>query len=240
MSNMQTEMTNNFVPVLDKGYVRLIDHMGGDLAVVNSARASYNKEVDEINQADARLINFLIKHGHFSTLRHSFITFEVKAPLMVARQWWKYVAGSSHEDRSIGWNEGSRRYITADEEFYEIGPDEWRSAPENSKQGSGEPVEKFLGSFYSEAFQHHAEQGLALYRAAMDAGICAEQARVFLPAYALYVNWRWSCSLQALMHFLDQRIADDAQVEIQDYARAVYRLSQPLFPISFAAMELDG
>lgn len=238
MTSMNLDMTSKLAPVLDKGYVRLIDSYGGDLAVVNSARASYQKEVTEISNADARLIHFLVKNGHFSTLRHSFATYEVKAPLMIARQWWKYVAGSTHTDTNIGWNESSRRYITSDEEFYEIQSNEWRSAPETSKQGSGEPVDEFIGGFYTDAFRKISEQGLELYKAAMEAGICAEQARVFLPAYPLYVTWRWTASLQAIMHFLDQRIADDAQKEIQLYAHAVYRLSQPLFPITFAAMEL--
>jgi thymidylate synthase (FAD) len=235
---MSLLMENKLIPTLDKGHVRLIDSMGGDLAVVNSARASYNKEVTEINQADARLIHFLVKHGHFSTLRHSFVTLEVKAPLMVARQWWKYITGSNHADSNVGWNEGSRRYITSDEEFYEIQSYEWRSAPENSKQGSGEPVDEFIGAFYTDAFRKWSDEGYKLYKAAMDQGICAEQARVFLPAYALYVNWRWTCSLQALLHFLDQRLQDDAQKEIQEYAHAVYRLTQPLFPITFSAMDL--
>ena len=232
------EIQSKIIPVLDKGYVRLIDSMGGDLSVVNSARASYNKEVSEISQADANLINFLVKHGHASTLRHAFVTFEVKAPLMIARQWFKLVVGSAHTDPFLGWNEGSRRYITSKEEFYEIQSDEWREAPENSKQGSGGPVDDFIGGFYTDAFRKWAEDGHKLYQAAMEEGICAEQARVFLPAYALYVNWRWTCSLQALTHFLHQRLASDAQSEIRDYANAVYRLSQPLFPITFAAMEL--
>lgn len=377
----QMDMNSNLIPVLDKGYVRLIDTMGGDLAVVNSARASYAKEVDEISQADARLIKFLMQHGHFSTLRHSFATFEMKAPLMVARQIWKYVVGSAHTDPMVGWNESclpgdqmllttdgkmsveefynltqklgdvpdlyvfdrqgalitrtakevwvsdeeadlftlltengqtitatsnhkipteesgdlellvmdvgdmiytnvdgervpsrvldifkiertakvydieiegdypyylannivvhnSRRYVTADEEFYQIKGDEWRSAPENSKQGSGPPIDTFSGSFFSEAFNNWAEEGHHLYKAALEAGICGEQARVFLPAYPLYVTWRWSCSLQGLVHFLSQRLEDDAQLECQKYAQAVSRLAQPHFPLTFASAEL--
>jgi thymidylate synthase (FAD) len=235
---MSIIMENNLIPTLDKGYVRFIDSYGGDLAVVNSARASYNKEVTEISQADAKLIRFLVKNGHFSTLRHSFATLEIKAPLMIARQWWKYIAGSNHADLNVGWNEGSRRYITSEEEFYEIKSYEWRSAPENSKQGSGEPVDEFTGAFYTEAFKKWSDEGYGLYKSALENGICAEQARVFLPAYSLYVNWRWTCSLQALLHFLQQRFADDAQKEIQEYAHAVYRLTQPRFPITFSAMDL--
>lgn len=232
-------MTPDRINVLDKGYVRLVDHMGTDLSVVNAARASYAKEVTELGAADVRLIHFLIREGHFSTLRHAFVTLEVKAPLMIARQWFKHATGSAHSDSfSNSWNENSRRYITADEEFYHIQTTEWRSKPENSKQGSGEPVDPFTGAFYTEAFEKWSEEGHQLYKAAMDAGICAEQARVFLPAYSLYVTWRWSCSLQALMYFCDLRLAHDSQVEIQKYAKAVYRLAQPLFPVTFDAFEL--
>lgn len=376
------DMNSNMVPVLDQGYVRLIDHMGSDLSTVNAARASYAKEVSEMSQADARLISFLMREGHFSTLRHAFVTFEVKAPLMIARQWWKYVVGSAHTDPMTGWNESclpgdqmlmttegqmpvevyyemftshpitcpelfyfdgteglvsqkaknvwipaakadlytiitedghtitatanhrfpvegigdlellmidvgdalyvddggeavtsrvidvfkvdrhetvydiemdgqpyfiangiqthnSRRYITSDEEFYHIKSNEWRSKPENSKQGSGDLIDPFTGAFFSEAFNEWAENGNRIYKSALDAGICPEQARVFLPAYSLYVTWRWSCSLQGLIHFLHQRLADDAQVEIQKYALAVHRLSQPLYPVTFASAELS-
>lgn len=226
------------IPVLDKGYVRYIDSMGGDLAVVNSARASYAKEVDDISQADARLIGFLMREGHFSTLRHSFFTVEMKAPLMTARQIFKYVVGSAHTDPFLGWNESSRRYITEHSEFYEIQSDQWREAPENSKQGSGGPLDKFTGSFYTDAFIKHAKEGEALYQSALEAGIAPEQARVFLPAYSLYVTWRWSMSLQGLVHFLMQRLASDAQDEAQSYARAVRRLAQPHFPITFTHAEL--
>lgn len=239
MNTKLESMNAQLIPVLDKGYVRFIDSMGGDLSVVNAARASYGKEVNEIGQADARLIGFLMREGHFSTLRHAFVTFEIKAPLMVARQWFKYVVGSAHFDPMMGWNESSRRYITSEEEFYEIAAHQWRSKPENSKQGSGLPVDEFTGSFYTDAFRRWAQEGHELYDAALEAGICAEQARVFLPAYSLYVTWRWSCSLQGLIHFLDQRLAHDAQDEIRKYANAVYRLAQPLFPVTFTHADLS-
>lgn len=578
MDNIKLDMSPDKINVLDKGYVRFIDTMGGDLSVVNSARASYAKEVDDISQADARLIKFLMQHGHFSTLRHAFITFEVKAPLMIARQWWKYCyssdtevltkdgwklwpeisqedelanvtedgglffakpkdlisykhdgemvsfkgrstdllvtpnhrmwalkrsksrhpseckyafyrademlrgeyclpplpsyldfdrdeledhsenqfksgflegflvadasftaspgrayvsvnleskvnimrafmeeypqlnwteneetwtngslgkkyacdkpsrsiedglvigsigdarfnsksedktlltiedkadlnkdylegllegflagdgtknpgattqansisrkviedveficnilgkrthrfetvkengktlywidihisnrpqhtsrmdrglvkyndmvycaevdtgillvrrngkvsvsgncVGNNSTDPMIGWNENSRRYITEEEEFYEIDSHQWRSAPENSKQGSGEPVDEFTGSFYTDAFKRWSEEGHGLYRSAMESGIAPEQARVFLPAYSLYVTWRWSSSLQGLVHFLTQRLAEDSQSEIRKYATAVNRLAKPHFPIAFMHAEL--
>ena len=105
--------------VLDKGYVRLVDVMGSDLSVVNSARVSYDKQVDELGDKDTGLIRFLAREGHTSPFRHASLQFEVYAPLMVARQWWKYIIGSSHQDNMAAWNESSRRYITEEPEFYD-------------------------------------------------------------------------------------------------------------------------
>jgi thymidylate synthase (FAD) len=234
--NINVTPETQTVNVLDKGYVRLIDYMGSDLSVVNAARASFAKESLMFNQADARLLHFLAKEGHLSPFRHAFVTLEIKAPLMVARQHWKYVVGSDHT--MDGWNEASRRYVTADEEFYVIEAGQWRAMPENKKQGSGDPIEKFTGAFYSQAFEKWSKEGLSLYHSAMRDGICAEQARIFLPAYSLYINYRWSTSLQSVIHFLNQRLAEDAQKEIQDYAKAVHILTQPLFPVSMNAFGL--
>jgi thymidylate synthase (FAD) len=224
------------VPVLDKGYVRLVDTMGSDLSVVNAARASFAKESPTMTQADARLVNFLAREGHTSPFRHAFVSYEFKAPLMVARQHWKYIVGSDHA--MDGWNESSRRYVTSDEEFYIPKVDQWRSSPENKKQGSGESVPLDIGSLAMTLLMEDVDRQLAHYRWAMDNDICAEQARLFLPAYSLYVNYRWSTSLQAVLHFIKQRLEDDAQKEIQFYAKAVHMTTQPYFPISFAASGL--
>jgi thymidylate synthase (FAD) len=224
---------SNQVNFLDKGYVRLVDHMGSDLSVSNAARSSYEKESLEFSEADARLIDFLVREDHTSPLRHAFVTIECKAPLMIARQWFKYVVGSDHTMDS--WNEASRRYITSEPEFYVVQPDEWRSAPENSKQGSGPVLDDELGDSFTLALEDHIKESVDLYETAMGNGVCAEQARLFLPAYGLYVTWRWSASLQAVCHFLQQRLADDAQVEIQKAAEAVAELLQPFFPATIDA-----
>lgn len=219
---------NNLIDVLDKGYVRLVDVMGDDLSIVNAARASFAKESKEMTLADEKLISFLVREEHMSPFRHAFMTFEFKAPLMVARQHWKYIVGSDHA--MDGWNESSRRYVTSDPEFYV--PDIWRSAPENKKQGSGAPVNDQLQFELSENLIRYYSEGIRLYEQAMIDGLAAEQARLFLPAYGMYVNYRWSCSLQSVMLFLNQRLAEDSQVEIQEYAKAVFELIKDRFPIS--------
>lgn len=221
------------INVLDKGYVRLVDTMGDDLAVVNAARVSYDKESYEFTDKDKGLLKFLWREDHTSPFRHASVSFEIYAPLFVARQWWKYAVASTHVDDQNGWNESSRRYITEDEEFYIPRGSEWRSKPENSKQGSGEPLEDSVGGWFTNKLFDIAEEGNKLYKEALEAGIAPEQARLFLPAYGMYVRWRWTTSLHGLLHFLDQRLKNDAQSEIRDYADAVLELTKDKFPETF-------
>ena len=231
---MATNKKENMqINVLDKGYVRLVDSMGSDLSVVNAARVSYDKEVTELEDRDIRLINFLIREQHTSPFRHAAVTFEVYAPMMIARQWWKYAVASSHIDDQNGWNESSRRYITEDEEFYVPSPKQWRSKPENSKQGSGPPLDSDDGHYQTEALTKTIKEGVDRYQSAMANGVAPELARLHLPAYAMYVRWRWTTSLQGLMTFLEQRLPHDAQSEIREYADAVLELSQGIYPETF-------
>ncbi len=232
-------MTNK-INVLDKGYVRLVDTLGNDLSVVNAARVSYDKESEDFTSRDAKLIEFLLREGHTSPFRHAALTFEVYAPLFVARQWWKYAVGSTHVDDQNGWNESSRRYITEEEEFYVPSASSWRSKPENSKQGSGEPIHFSLGYHYTNKLNELIDQSVALYHDAMNDEVAPEIARLFLPAYGMYVRWRWTVSLQGVLTFLDQRLEHDAQKEIQDYAVAVKELSYQAFPETFKAIRKDS
>jgi thymidylate synthase (FAD) len=225
------------INVLDKGYVRLVDTLGSDLSVVNAARVSYDKESTEFALRDEKLIDFLIREGHTSPLRHAALTFEVYAPLLVARQWWKYAVSSTHIDDQNGWNESSRRYITENEEFYIPKGDKWRSKPENSKQGSGPCLSSNIGGYFTNKLFDIVEASNKLYHEAMEAGIAPEQARLFLPAYSMYVRWRWTVSLQGVITFLDQRLPYDAQVEIQEYAKAVKDLSAKSFPKTFISWD---
>lgn len=224
------------ISVLDKGYVRIVDQLGNDTSVVNAARVSYDKESKGFDEKDAKLLQFLIREGHTSPFRHAALTFEVYAPLFVARQWWKYAVASTHIDDQNGWNESSRRYVTEDEEFYIPQANEWRSKPENSKQGSGKPVDEEIGADYTVILKGMIRTAEKAYHTAMEDGIAPELARLFLPAYGMYVRWRWTVSLQGVMTFLDQRLGHDAQVEIQEYAKAVRNLSAQAFPATFRAI----
>lgn len=225
------------INVLDKGYVRLVDVMGSDLTVANAARVSYAKESKKLTDRDVKLIKFLAREGHTSPFRHAMAQFEVYAPLMVARQWWKYVVGSDHT--MDAWNESSRRYITEEPEFYLPRIDEWRSAPANSKQGSGDLTAEEVAGTAHWNLDAHIKNSISLYEKALEEGICAEQARLFLPAYGMYVRWYWTSSLQAVAHFLAQRLEHDAQKEIQEYAKAILTLIEKRFPVAIKEL-LNG
>lgn len=218
------------VNVLDRGYVRLVDVMGSDVTIVNAARVSYNKATSELRDKDVRLIKFLARNGHTSPFRHATLQFEIYAPLMVARQWWKYVVGSDHV--MDAWNESSRRYVTEEPKFYVPMAGEWRSAPENAKQGSGGRLDPFAGTPWTELLIEHVKRSRHLYEQALTAGIAPEQARLFLPAYGMYVRWYWTASLQSVAHFLSQRLEHNAQKEIQEYAKAVQQLAEEKFPVA--------
>ena len=218
------------IKVLDHGYVRLVNSMGTEVDVANAARVSYDKEVFELSDNDKRLIRFLVKHRHDSTLRHNVMTFEVYAPLMVARQWWKHHVASTHVEDQNGWNESSRRYITEEPVFYNPSYEKWRSKPENNKQGSGGPVDKETGVIASTLMQKHIDKSLVLYYEAMNRGVAPEQARLFLPAYAMYVRWRWTASLNSILSFLDLRQGTGAQDEITEYANAVATFIEGQYP----------
>ena len=153
---------------------------------------------------------------------------------MVARQHWKYVVGSDHTMDS--WNESSRRYITMDPEFYIPEAGDWRTAPEDKKQGSGGPIGPWQGSLLTDELSKYIKQGEALYNMALEQGVAPEQARLFLPAYGMHVIYRWSCSLQSLCLFLTQRLAEDSQVEIQEYAKAIYTYAKEKFPITIGRL----
>lgn len=224
------------VPVLDKGYCRLVDVLGNDLTVVNAARVSYDKQSFELNEKDKKLINFLAKHGHTSPFRHAMMQFEIYVPLMVARQHWKYIVGSSMQDNMVAWNESSRRYVTEEPVFYVPNHNEWRSKPENVKQGSGEVLPSTAGKEWTESLEDYIAQGERLYELAMKRNIAPEQARLFLPAYGMYVRYYWTASLQGVAHFLNQRLKHDAQFEIQELSKAVYSLAKDRFPYSIEAL----
>lgn len=204
--------------ILDKGFVKLVDHMGSDLSVVNSARVSFGKKKEQFDNRDAKLVKYLWEHKHTSPFRHASVQFHIKAPIFVLRQWMKHQVGCS-------WNEISGRYVQFEYEFYE--PEIFRQQSKNNKQGSFGQIEKQeeAKSIYKTAMLYSIRD----YNRLLEMGVCKEQARMVLPT-ALYSECYWTCSLQAVMHFIQLRDEEHAQWEIQEYARGVKELIRPLFP----------
>jgi thymidylate synthase (FAD) len=226
------------IDVLDKGYVRLVDHMGSDASIINAARVSYDKECvpngdGSLKERDESLMAYLVRKNEMSVFRQSTVQFEIYMPLMVARQYWKYIVGAAHIDDGVCMNETSRRYVTEVPTFYIPDLDQWREAPDNSKQGSGEQIDPRIGQVATDELMKYVGRGIEFYNYWMTMGICAEQARLFLPAYGMYVRVRTTMSLAALIHLLKERLEHGAQVEFQEYAKALRDLTAPLFPVTF-------
>lgn len=233
------------IDVLDKGYIRLVDHMGTDASIINSARVSFNKEClpnedGTLAARDQKLMDYLVRNNEFSVFRQATVQFEIYMPLMVARQYWKYIVGAAHIDDGVCMNETSRRYITEEPTFYIPELDEWRSAPANSKQGSGEPIDPRIGQVATNELMKYIDRGIEFYEYWMKMGVCAEQARLFLPAYGMYVRVRTTMSLAALIHLLKERLGHGAQFEFVEYARALRDLTEPLFPVTFRTIFGEG
>jgi len=228
------------IRVLNAGHVELKDAFGEDLKVANFARASYMRESNSLQPKDEQLIRFLgsADPQHTAPFYSCALDFSISAPLMVARQWWKHVVASRHvEDPFAAWNEGSRRYVTDRMEFYV--PDAWRHRAEHGKQGSGEPLLDISQRELTTRLQQRIKTAVMDYDRALDLGCTPEQARLFLPAYGLFIHWRWVASLYSVAHFCKLRLGEGAQGEIQEYASVIARLAWERFPVAWEAL-LNG
>lgn len=210
------------IEVLDKGFVRVTDHMGTDLTVVNAARVSYGKESKEFRDRDERLLKYLWDNKHTSPFRHASVQFHIKAPLFVIRQWMKHQVGCA-------WNEISGRYVEFDVEYYF--PSNWREQHEQNKQGSTGSIKDQPRA--DSVYQQGCVDAIANYYELLAAGVCKEQARMVLPL-SLYTECYWTASLQAILHFLELREDEHSQWEIRQYAAAVRRSIEDLFPVSLS------
>ena len=216
--------------VLDKGFVTLVDHMGSDISVVNSARVSFGKRTKQLRPRDKKLINYLWEHKHSSPFRHATVQFHIKAPIFVLRQWMKHQVGCS-------WNEASGRYIEFDGDYHQ--PEFFRVQSKDNKQGSEGAIDLTTEQQAQEIYWDACDNALQSYRALLGMGVCKEQARCVLPL-SLYTECYWTASLQAVMHFLTLREDSHAQFEIREYAKAIRELITPLFPISLDLGEPNG
>jgi thymidylate synthase (FAD) len=207
--------------VLDKGFVRLVDFVGGDKAVVRAARVSLGQE-SKGEERDRQLIDYLLSHRHETPFEHSVFTFHVKCPIFVARQWFRH--------RMASYNEISGRYTRLDYEFYtpqhlrrEIGPD-YRY----------EPLPGEASCRLGREMAEHYERSYALYQRLLAEGVAKEQARIVLPL-ALYTQFYWTVNARSLMNFLSLRAERHAQEEIRAYAEAIMDMFKAKMPWSYEA-----
>ena len=216
------------IDVLDKGYIEVVDSLGDDLTPVNAARVSFGGRSDEFTEKDRKLSKFLIKHKHFSPFRHQHVMMIIKAPEFVMRQWYKHVVGiettSDHPTKDHAWNEISGRYV-AYQDFYE--PTEFRAQSDDNKQASdGLIEEQSKANWYWKEAQNKAVDN---YNKLLKMGVAREQARSILPL-TVYTKVWWTASFQSIMNFIELRDEKTAQVEIQEYARALKGIMLEVFP----------
>jgi thymidylate synthase (FAD) len=217
----------------------LIDYMGSDLRVVDAARVSFNKASEwenessvelldyepKLKESDAKLINYLAKHDHFTPFTHCMITLRETVPIFVARQRFKHTVGFTY-------NEVSRRYVNDEPEFYV--PTEWRKKPEGSiKQGSGNTHDQneIIKKWYSKT----CTEALLDYNSLIDNGVAPEQARMFLPQ-GMMTSYYVTGSLSAFARAYLLRIDPHSQQEIQELAKQWDAIIKPLFPVSWEAL----
>ena len=214
--------------VLDKGFIEVIDSLGNDLTVVNSARVSFGKRKEVYDKSDERLVRYLAKYKHFSPFRHLQVQFHVKAPEFVMRQWYKHVVGiettSNSATKDHAWNEISGRYVPV-EDFYT--PSVFRKQSEDNKQATEGAIDEqeLALNKWNEAMSS-IKNG---YHHLLDMGVGKEQARAILPLNQ-YTEVYWTASFQAIMNFIELRAEKTSQWEIQEYAKTLQKLMFDVFP----------
>jgi thymidylate synthase (FAD) len=215
------------IPVLDQGFVRLVDYLGGDARIVQSARVSYGAGTKTVRE-DKGLIHYLYRNQHTSPFEQVQLTFHVKLPIFVARQWVRH--------RTARLNEVSGRYSIMQDEFYVPESDRIQYQSTDNKQGSGAsmPRDFALGA----VDQIRGEQRCVYqnYTQLVEAGVARELARINLPL-SLYTEWYWQIDLNNLFHFLELRLDPHAQYEIRAYGEALAQCAKAVAPFAYEAFE---
>jgi thymidylate synthase (FAD) len=208
-------------PVLDKGFVRLLDYLGGDERVVEAARVSYGPGTKSYRE-DAGLIDYLLRNRHTSPFEQVVLSFHIRLPVFVARQWVRH--------RSARLNEISGRYSLMKGEFYVPRPEDIALQSSDNKQGrSSEPVDGETAAKIIAAFTQGQSNAYAEYSQIVESGIARELARINLPL-SLYTEWYWQIDLHNLFHFLSLRLEAHAQKEIRVYAEVLFEITKKVAP----------
>ena len=214
--------------VLDKGFIEVVDSLGNDLTVVNSARVSFGKRKTKWDKGDERLVRYLAKYKHYSPFRHLQVQFHVKAPEFVMRQWYKHVVGiettSNGSVKDHAWNEISGRYVPVEDYYI---PSVFRKQSEDNKQASeGEIESQDLADFI---WSSTLKSTTSAYETLLKLGVAKEQARAMLPL-SQYTEVYWTASFQAVMNFIELRNEKTSQIEIQEYAKVMLEQMKEVFP----------
>ncbi|MGE4528605.1 MAG: FAD-dependent thymidylate synthase [Rhodospirillaceae bacterium] len=225
------------IPVLDHGFIRVIDYMGNDAAIVQAARVSYGRGTKKVNE-DRGLIRYLMRHRHSTPFEMCEIKFHVKLPIFVARQWIRH--------RTANVNEISARYSILDKEYYIPAPEQLASQAVNNRQGRGDVLEGAEAAQVLAMLRADAETCYAHYEdmlnegeagapkdAARD-GLARELARMNLTLNT-YTQWYWKIDLHNLMHFLSLRADAHAQYEIRVYAEEMLKVLKAWVPATYEA-----
>ncbi len=214
------------LPVLDDGFVCLVDVMGDDSAIVQAARVSYGAGTKKVSD-DRTLIRYLMRHRHTTPFEMAEIKLLVRVPMDIWRQWIRH--------RTASVNEYSTRYSIAIDTAHRTPPDQWRKQSTSNRQGSEGFLDPQIGEELSREERELQEKARQVYQHRLDLGVAREQARKDLPL-STYTEAYWKIDLHNLLHFLELRMDRHAQWEIAQYARVIgYEIVAPLFPITWEA-----
>ena len=222
-----TQIPENAIKCLDKGFVRLVDSMGGDDAIVQAARVSYGQGTSRVSQ-DRGLIRYLMRHRHTTPFEMVEFKFHCKMPIFVARQWVRH--------RTANINEYSLRYSEARDEFYTPDPEHIQFQSALNKQGRKGEVPAEMKQKVLDYFNEISERSFAMYTELNEAGIARELARAILPVN-LYTEWYWKNDLHNLLHFIGLRSDSHAQYEIRVFSDAMAESVKAVAPFAWEAYQ---
>lgn len=212
--------------VHELGFVRLVDYLGGDARIVQAARVSYGEGTKTVRE-DAGLIDYLLRNEHTSPFEQVVLTFHIKMPVFVARQWIRH--------RTARVNEISGRYSVMKDEFWLPAPGDLALQSKDNKQGrQAEPLPPDQAERVIDSLRDGQRAAFASYKELVDSGLAREIARVNLPL-SLYTEWYWQMDLHNLFRFLALRLDAHAQKEIRDYAAVILGLTEKVAPLATAS-----
>jgi thymidylate synthase (FAD) len=231
MTEIAIDESNDLASVLDHGFVRLDDVMADDLSVVNSARVSFGKRHEEMEDSDYGLISYLMKFRHGTPFEHNAFRFHVKAPIFIFREWQRHRIGS--------FNEMSGRYMELPGEWYLPQEDDVRTRVGKPGRYTYERARYRDAINFNARLRESCEESYRCYQNALEAGIAPEQARFFLHVNH-YSEMYWTVNARSMMNFLSLRVAETAMWEIRQYAHAVEFFFAAMMPVTHKAFTENG